>query len=60
MGRFQLLFRRLKTLGHESHPLLLFLHLDEVKNGKVLLNESDLADLEHLIESLVSDLERAR
>ena len=60
MGRFELLHTRLKTLGYESHSYLLFLDLDKAKNGKVILNESDLADLEHLIESLVLDLERTR
>lgn len=60
MGRFQLLKERLKALGHPVYSPLIFIHLDEVKRGKVMLNESDLADLEHLIESLVLKLEEAK
>jgi hypothetical protein len=60
MGRFQLLHERLKALGHPVHSPLIFVHLDEAKRGKVTLNESDLADLEHLIESLVSELAQAK
>lgn len=60
MGSFQQLRQRLKALGHETHPPLLFIKLDEPKNGNVTLNQSDLADLDHLIASLVADLERRR